>query len=456
MTNILSLYKTAKQLRGDFVSRWTSCKKYTTPSTSDDMATLFDSTASDAAEMLANNLYSIITPPESNWLTLTNDDVNSDAEQIATNELQRHLNNSNFYTTIHQCYQDLVICGTACLLFSENPIGSSSAFNFQSISIFDISILRSASDNISAVFYESSMSAAALSERYPSFTFPNNMKDSIKTNPEQQIKIITSVIEKDGNWEMTTFADLTGKLENNILETGKFKTNPFIIFRWSASTNELYGISPTMRALPDIKTANKVVELILKNASISVSGIWQADDDGVINLSNINLTPGAIIPKAVGSSGLTPLRAAADFDVSQLVLGDLRARIKTAMLGDKISAISDKIMTATEVLTRNIELMRILGAAYGRIFFEMITPLVKRGIAILSRRGTIDEMTIGEKTQIRCQNPIAEVSKTQSIQNILNFTKTATDMGMGDMIDNVAAFKYIADTMQIPTEILKV
>jgi len=28
-----------------------------------------------------------------------------------------------------------------------------------------------------------------------------------------------------------------------------------------------------MKALPDIKTANKVVELILKNASIAVTGI---------------------------------------------------------------------------------------------------------------------------------------------------------------------------------------
>ena len=60
------------------------------------------------------------------------------------------------------------------------------------------------------------------------------------------------------------------------------------------------------------------MELVLKNATIAVSGIWQADDDGVINLSNINLTPGAIIPKAVGSSGLTPLRSGSDFDVSNV------------------------------------------------------------------------------------------------------------------------------------------
>ena len=40
------------------------------------------------------------------------------------------------------------------------------------------------------------------------------------------------------------------------------------------------------------------------------------------------LTPGAIIPKAPGSAGLTPLAAPGNFDISQLVLSDLRARIR--------------------------------------------------------------------------------------------------------------------------------
>ena len=75
-------------------------------------------------------------------------------------------------------------------------------------------------------------------------------------------------------------------------------------FRWVKGAGELYGRSPVMTALPDIKTANKVVELILKNASIAVTGIWLADDDGVLNPANIKLVPGSIIPKAVGSAGL--------------------------------------------------------------------------------------------------------------------------------------------------------
>ena len=103
---------------------------------------------------------------------------------------------------------------------------------------------------------------------------------------------------------------------NRSLATGHSTCSPFISFRWLKGAGEIYGRSPVMTALPDIKTVNKVVELVLKNASISVTGIWQADDDGVLNPANIQLVPGSIIPKAVGSAGLTPLQAPGRFDVS--------------------------------------------------------------------------------------------------------------------------------------------
>lgn len=150
---------------------------------------------------------------------------------------------------------------------------------------------------------------------------------------------------------------------------------------------EIYGRSPVMKALPDIKTANKVVELILKNASIAVTGIWQADDDGVLNPANIELVPGAIIPKAVGSEGLKPLDMPGRFDVSQSILDDLRSRIRHALLIDKLGQLDGRKMTATEVIERSSEMALLLGATYGRLQSELLTPMIRRAYAILRRRG---------------------------------------------------------------------
>ncbi|MBN1281484.1 MAG: head-tail connector protein [Alphaproteobacteria bacterium] len=398
--NLLQLYKKALDMRDPWLNRWDSARRYTMPTTDDEIATLYDATASDAVDNLAASMYTLLTPPESGWLNLVREsDLSPDAE-IATKTLRAHLNDSNFYTTIHQCYLDLVIFGTACLFMSENPIGADSAFSFTAIPVSDIAILGG------AIFHTTSMTAAEVMEKYPTWTPPANLRSSIKTNPQIQLKLVQSLVGK----EFTAWLDVGGDIENNIVSHGVFETNPYIIFRWSLASGELYGRSPVLRALPDIKTANKVVELVLKNATIAVSGIWQADDDGVINLSNINLTPGAIIPKAVGSSGLTPLSSGADFDVSQIVLGDLRDRIRHTLLADRLGFLSEKEMTATEILARNADMMRVLGATYGRLLNEFIKPMCERGLQILSRRGLIEKISLHSDAELKYMAPIAQMT----------------------------------------------
>lgn len=403
--NILQLYKKAQDARTPWINRWRDAMRYTMPTNDDEIATLFDATAADAVDNLAASMYSLLTPPESTWLTLVREsDLSPDAEN-ATRVLRAHLNDSNFYTTIHQCYLDLVILGTSCLFMSENPIGSASAFNFTAIPMSDIAILSN------AVFHTTSMTAREVFEKYPQWTPPANLRDTIKANPETPLKLVQALI---GN-EFTAWLDVGGDIENNIVSTGIFETNPYIIFRWALASGEMYGRGPVMRAMPDIKTANKVVELVLKNATIAVSGIWQADDDGVINLSNINLTPGAIIPKAVGSSGLTPLSSGADFDVSQIVLNDLRERIRHSLLADRLGLMSEREMTATEVLARNADMMRVLGATYGRLLHEFIRPLCERGLHILSRRGLIDPISLHSDAELKYVAPIAQMSQYDTI-----------------------------------------
>ena len=86
-------------------------------------------------------------------------------------------------------------------------------------------------------------------------------------------------------------------------------SNPFICFRWSKCAGEVYGRGPLINALSSIKTTNLTIQLILENAQMSISGIYQMEDDGVINPDTINLVPGTIIPKAMGSAGLQPIQA---------------------------------------------------------------------------------------------------------------------------------------------------
>ena len=399
------MYRRALDARAPWLNRWDAAMRYTMPTDDADAATLFDATAADAVDNLAASIYSLMTPPESLWISLVPESDASPDADVATAALRANLNDSNFYTTIHQCYLDLVILGTACLFMAETPIGASSAFSFTAVPMRDIAILPG------AVFHTATMPAHEVLEKYPTWTPPADVADQIKHDPATPLRLVQSLV----GTEFTAWLDVGGNLENNIVARGTFETNPYIIFRWSVLSGEQYGRGPVLRALPDIKTANKVVELVLKNATIAVSGIWQADDDGVINLNNINLTPGAIIPKAVGSSGLTPLSSGADFDVSQIILKDLRERIRHALLADRLGLLSEKEMTATEIMARNSDMMRILGATYGRLLHEFIRPLTDRGLQILSRRGVIAPIARNSDAELKYIAPITQMAVSENL-----------------------------------------
>jgi hypothetical protein len=212
-----------------------------------------------------------------------------------------------------------------------------------------------------------------------------------------------------------------------------------------------------MKALPDIKTANKVVELVLKNATIAVTGIWQADDDGVLNPANIKLVPGTIIPKAVGSAGLKPLDAPGRFDISQLVLDDLRGRIRHALLADKLGQPDAPRMTATEVLERSAEMARLLGATYGRLQCELLTPLILRAVAILRRRGEIPDLLVdGHAVDLQYKSPLAQNQAQRDAMNTLTWLSSLAQLGPtgAQVVDAAAAARWLGRVFNVPAELM--
>ena len=209
---------------------------------------------------------------------------------------------------------------------------------------------------------------------------------------------------------------------------------------------------------PDIKTANKVVELILKNASIAVTGIWQADDDGVLNPANIELVPGAIIPKAVGSQGLKPLEMPGRFDVSQIVLDDLRARIRHALMIDKLGQMDGRKMTATEVMERASEMALLLGATYGRLQSELLTPMIRRAYAILRRRGEIPDIALdGRFVALDYRAPLARAQAQRNVQNIIMWLTTTLGMGgeAASVVDIPRAARFLGEALGVPSDIIR-
>jgi hypothetical protein len=238
-------------------------------------------------------------------------------------------------------------------------------------------------------------------------------------------------------------------------------SNPYIVYRWSKVAGEVYGRGPLQLALPAIKTSNLVIELILENAQMSISGMYQVEDDGVINVDNIALIPGTIIPKAAGSSGLQPIAPAGNFNVSDLVLRDMRTNIKKALYNDMLGTPNEKTpMTATEVAERMADLSRQIGAAFGRLQAELVNPVLQRVIYILKKQGRIKIPVVnGREIKIRSSSPLAQAQQQQDVATIDRFLGMVQSR-VGPQLLNVLVkqdevAKYVAKKLGVPEELIR-
>ena len=472
---ILRRYESALKKRSQWESLWEECYDFALPQRggfrfkpqAGDQRTqkIFDATAMDAADQLAASMLGNLTPTWSQWFGLKPgpDLTDEEADRLApvlekaAKTIQDHFDRSNFAVEIHQCYLDLIVGGTAALFFEENTPGEFSAFKFSASPLTHIVLEEGENGYLNAAYRQVEMTLDQILERYPEAQVPQKLFESAQRDPQAAFKILEAVIP-DGLIYRYYAALIEDTDRPLALASGYFQDSPVIAFRWLKSPGEIYGRSPVMKALPDIKTANKVVELILKNASIAVTGIWQADDDGVLNPANIELTPGSIIPKAIGSGGLQPLEMPGRFDVSQLVLESLQSRIRHALLTDRLAPVTGPKMTATEVLERSSEMALLLGATYGRLQSELLTPLIKRAFTILKRRGEIPDITLdGRLVSVDYRSPLARNQGQRNVQNTLSWISSVLAMGpeAASAINLPQAARFLGDALGVPSDLIR-
>jgi hypothetical protein len=438
--HIADRFTRAKQMREPWESLWQDCYDYALPMRTMGTQTrnwkqayqaLFDATAADGVDQLASALLANLVPPWSPFAVISAGPKLNEEQRVSVAPmleqvnrlLHDHFRRSNFTVELHQALLDMVTVGTSCLRFDETDPGALSAFEFRAIPLTQIYL---ADEHARGLFMRLDITPVQLMRQCAGLQLEQIEKF---VTDKGTLSVLYAVVPNDLTTDHVVISDPSYGTPV-LLWHDVMPYSPFMVARWQKTGGESYGRSPVMKALPDIKTANKVVELILKNASIAVTGIWQADDDGVLNPANIKLTPGTIIPKAVGSAGLTPLKMPGNFDISQLVLDDLRRRIKHALLADRLSSTDDKRMTATEILERSADAARLLGAVYSRLQSELLVPLVERALFILQRRGLIPSFLLdGHEFTVDFISPLARAQNQADIQATLAWLNTAQQFG---------------------------
>jgi len=296
---------------------------------------VFDSTLIGDTTKLANRLQSDLCPPFQKWAKLIPGPfVKQELQEQAAQELEpitaalfAAIQLSNFDTAVNEWFLELVTAGTACMMVFEGD--DDVPVRYRTVVQSSIALNEGPYGEIWEVHRKITLRRMLILATWPKAKLSEELKKSIADSPDEEVKIdeCTYYDPADKVWYYDVQIAGDGDDDEDRIVQDKYEESPWVIARWLKAAGEVQGRSPVMMVLADAKTLNKLKELILKNGSLAVSGVWMARDDGVINPNQIRIFPGAVLRvKATGGpagASLARLDVGGRLDMAQLIVQDL-------------------------------------------------------------------------------------------------------------------------------------
>lgn len=421
---------------------------------------IFDSTAPKAAFRFAGRMMQEITPPFQQFFELktgpflqTGDDDERKAVDEALEQIQKLIGGviegSNFAVSMGEMYLDL-FGGTGALLMNKHK---TNVMDFIAVPMSEIHLRENGSGKVTGIYWDKQFEAGELPDMWDDPKFPDTIQQAIKDDPGRLIRVIqaTEQDSKTGKWVFTAY--LPEHTDQLAIYTNEERTNPWLTPRFYKISGEAMGRGPGIMGLPVTKTLNKVTQLTVMAASLAILGLWTYRNDRKFNPRTARLAPGAMW--AVGSNGgpmgpsVQKLDVPGRFDVSNLVLQELRMQAKEVMLDDTLPPDGASVRSATEIVERMKRLSLDLQGAYARLVLEIIIPLIERIIDVLDQRKlipaaiTIDQLLY----KVQIVSPVARAQQASQVQSIVEWLQIILGLGGQEMMLMTARVEQIFSDM---------
>lgn len=447
----------------------------TTTKTEGEKRSIFvlDNTGIYCLELLAGQLHGLLTNPNAMWFELTTGvqaiDFQDDVRlwlQKTTKDIHNVLNNSNFQTEVHELYIDEVSAGTACMYSEED---TKDVVRFSTKFFGEYYIDEDSQGRVNQLYRVWKWKAPQIVEEFGIENVSKKVIAAFEKGEDHKFEIIHACYPKnivdakstEGFQHISQYILSEDEFE---LRTEGYREFPYVVPRWSKGTGEKYGRSPAMVALPEVKTLNKMAETMLIGAQKVVDPPLQMPDDGFV--LPIITSPGGINYRRAGSEDrIEPIFNDTRIDFGYEAMKEKRVRIREAFFVDQLMLQQGPQMTATEVLQRTEEKMRLLGPMLGRQQSEFLRPLIDRVFNIMLRRGIIDKRLIppalkGRTIDVRYSSLIAKTQRLADGQNIMRTLQAATpfinlDPGVADNFNGDMALRVLGEIYGLPQQVLR-
>ena len=478
---ILSRYERLEGQRQNWETHWQEVADYMQPRKADvtkkrargdkRMEQVFDSSPIQAVELLAASLHGMLTNPSTPWFTLRfkDEDIDNEDEaklwlEASTDAMYTAFNRSNFQQEIFELYHDLITFGTACMFIEEDD---DDIIKFSTRHINEVFIAENDKGRIDTIYRRFNISARAAIQKFGD-AVSSDVQGKSNKNPYDEVEILHAVYPRSEfnpnkkDKANMPFESVYMEYKNgNELSVGGFKEFPFVVPRYLKASNEIYGRSPAMTALPDVKMLNEMCKTTIKAAQKQVDPPLLVPDDGF--LLPVRTVPGGLNFYRSGTRDrIEPLNIGANNPLGLNMEQQRRDSIRAVFYVNQLMMQQGPQMTATEVIQRNEEKMRLLGPVLGRLQSELLKPLIDRVFAILLRNNMLPqapEFLSGRDIEIEYVSPLAKAQKSTELQSIMRAVEILGSLAnvapVFDYVNFDNLVKHLADIVGVPQKILK-
>lgn len=368
---------------------------------------IYDSTGTRALRVLAAGMMAGMTSPARPWFRLTTSDPDLDESSAVKQwlaDVQRLMlmvfSKGNTYRALHGMYEELGAFGTGASIVLPN---FKNVIHHHPLTTGEYAIATDNDGNVTTLYREFDKTVGELVGEYGRDAVSQTVRNLFDRGNLDAWVTIMQAIEprkdrdpwkrdaKNMAWRSMHF-ELGGEQGKYLRESG-FKTFPAVVPRWAVSGGDIYGNSPGMEALGDIKQLQH--EQLRKAQGIDYKTKPPLQAPTSMKNREVETLPGGItfVDAAAPNGGI---RTAFDvnLDLSHLLMDiqDVRERIRGSFYADLFLMLagSDRTnMTATEVAERHEEKLLMLGPVLERLHNELLDPLIEMTFTRMLEAGVV-------------------------------------------------------------------
>ena len=441
---------------------------------------IFDATANLALERFAAAMESMLTPRTQRWHKLKTgvDELDQDPGVMAyLDEVTkilfsvRYSPKANFASQANECYMSLGAFGTGGM-FIDDLVGR--GIRYRSVALSEMYVAENHQGMIDTVHRRFQMTVRQAAQLWGRDKLSEKMKNALEKSPEQTFEFIHAVSPREDvdyqkkNYKGMPIASCYVSIDGrNIMSEGGYRSMPYAVGRYVTGPKEVYGRSPAMTVLADIKMLNEMSKTVIRAAHKLVDPPLLLQEDGA--LAAFDLRPGALNYGGVNEQGqqlVHALQTNARVDIGLDMMEQRRKTINDAFLVTLFQILVDAPqMTATEAMLRAQEKGALLAPTMGRQQSEFLGPLIEREIDILARAGVLPPMPdvireAGGLVDIEYVSPLNRAQRSEEGVAILRTLESLAPLAQIDprvmmVFDPEKTARELADINGVPAKVMR-